>query len=88
MSLIKDSALQKNCNKEGFNAKAERERFARVRIGILGNNEENCWTSDSLIGFGCACKKCTQNDQINSCGNFNGYGGLKNKQSMGYIFVS
>ncbi|XP_046863594.1 uncharacterized skeletal organic matrix protein 5-like [Xenia sp. Carnegie-2017] len=88
MSLIKESVLQRNCNKEGFNAKDEEKLFRRLRIGIIGNNENNCRKSNSFIGFGCTYKKWKQNAQINSCGNGRSFQGLKNKQSMGYIFVS
>ncbi|XP_046863593.1 uncharacterized protein LOC124457373 [Xenia sp. Carnegie-2017] len=88
MSLIKESVLQQNCNKEGFNAKAGREKFARVRVGILGNNQNHCMSSNSFIGFGCMYKKCNQNAEINSCGNFKRCKGNNDKQSMGYIFVS
>ncbi|XP_046864160.1 uncharacterized protein LOC124458110 [Xenia sp. Carnegie-2017] len=88
MSLIKESVLQRNCNKEGFNAKDEEKLFRRLRIGIIGNNGNNCRRSDSFIGFGCTYKKWKQNAQINSCGNGRSFQGLKNKQSMGYIFVS
>ncbi|XP_046863743.1 uncharacterized protein LOC124457555 [Xenia sp. Carnegie-2017] len=88
MSLIYDSVLQPNCNKEGFNAKAGKESFARVRIGILGDNKNHCKSSNSFIGFGCTYKNCTRNAQKNSCGNFKRCNRNNNKQSMGYIFVS
>ncbi|XP_046864164.1 uncharacterized skeletal organic matrix protein 5-like isoform X3 [Xenia sp. Carnegie-2017] len=92
MSLIKDSVLQQNCNKEGFNAKAELETFARIRIGIVGNNENDCRTSDSFIGFGGLYNSiyCGGKFQINSCGNSAYCTGkpLIELRSMGYIFVS
>ena len=40
------ASLQLNCNKEGFNV------LDKARIGILGNNEDDCITCDSRIGFG------------------------------------
>ena len=36
-------SLQLRCNKEGFNAVSD-ERHSRARIGILGNNENECNT--------------------------------------------
>ena len=45
------ASLQPNCNKEGFNAYTGNSQ-AKVRIGILGNNENDCNTCDSFIGFG------------------------------------
>ncbi|CAH3151071.1 unnamed protein product, partial [Porites lobata] len=46
--LGSQAPLQRNCNGEGFNT----VRQARVRIGILGNNQDDCATVDSRIGFG------------------------------------
>ncbi|KAL9953763.1 hypothetical protein ACROYT_G041226 [Oculina patagonica] len=63
--------LQTNCNKEGFNAESS-AKYSKARIGILGNNENDCNTCDSRIGFG------TQN--FNTCGD-------RNTKAMGYILV-
>jgi len=46
MSLMKGSSLQPNCNEEGFN----NHNF--VRIGIRTNQENDCRTCDSALGFG------------------------------------
>ena len=48
------ASLQLNCNQEGFNTKASR----RARVGILGNNENDCRTCDSAIGFGVDNRAC------------------------------
>ncbi|XP_022780450.1 uncharacterized protein LOC111321749 [Stylophora pistillata] len=48
--------LQPNCNKEGFNANSQGSHF-KARIGILGNNEDDCRTCDSVIGFGISSGK-------------------------------
>ena len=48
MSLINGVLLQNNCNKEGFNVGS----YRKSRIGILGNNEDDCETCDSIVGFG------------------------------------
>jgi hypothetical protein len=50
MSLIGGSSLQSNCNAEGFNGGTG--RAAVLRIGIRGNQEDDCNTPDSAIGFG------------------------------------
>ncbi len=50
-SLLSAGWLQPNCNKEGFNIK-NRLGQVIVRIGLLGNNEKDCKTPDSFIGFG------------------------------------
>ena len=60
--------------------------FSKARIGIVGNNENACTTSDSRIGFGTAGYP----DDTNSCGNEAKHGGDKGDKSteaMGYIFV-
>ena len=49
MSLINDAKLQNNCNKEGFNVQCS---WSGLRIGILGNNQGDCISCDSVIGFG------------------------------------
>ncbi len=85
-SLISGSSLQKHCNREGFNVY---DNDARVRIGIVANNEKDCKTPDSRIGFGGAGKTCGQ-DHYNTCGNTarcGGDKGNKNTKAFGYIFV-
>ena len=60
------SSLQSNCNKEGFNAGCSSILFSKARIGIFGNNEGNCNSRDSRIGFG--------SGPANPCGNLNTFG--------------
>lgn len=54
-SLIGSQAsLQRNCNKEGFNAVGvgSSESHSKPRIGIISNQQNNCKSCDSSIGFG------------------------------------
>ena len=86
-SLIVGSSLQNNCGRQGFNA-ASSNRYARVRIGIIGNNENDCRTPDTLLGFGAVDTNqrifCGKSNVPNSCGNtFN----CKEVRAMGYIFA-
>jgi hypothetical protein len=72
--LIAGSSLQPNCNAEGINIG---NNYSRVRVGILGNNENDCNTPDSRIGLGGRGNACGQNDNITSgntarCGGDNG----------------
>ncbi|RMX59472.1 hypothetical protein pdam_00018375 [Pocillopora damicornis] len=81
-----EASLQQKCNKEGFNVVSDVPNFSKARIGIVGNNENACTTSDSRIGFGTAGYP----DDTNSCGNEAKHGGDKGDKSteaMGYIFV-
>ncbi|RMX35485.1 hypothetical protein pdam_00003843 [Pocillopora damicornis] len=82
------SSLQANCNKEGFNAAGSAKGSSKARIGILGNNEKHCATTDSRIGFGTGGY---QDDTI-TCGNsaIKGHtsdNGEKHIKAMGYILV-
>ena len=77
------ASLQKNCNREGFNSVTS---TSRARIGIISNNENDCKTCDSRIGFGTAGHP----DDSNTCGNVARYGGDngdKHIKAMGYILV-
>ena len=77
------ASLQPACNKEGFNAVST---FSKARIGILSNNENDCVTPDSRIGFGTGGWP----DDSNTCGNEAAYfsdNGDKTVRAMGYIFV-
>ncbi|KAL9953797.1 hypothetical protein ACROYT_G041263 [Oculina patagonica] len=80
------ASLQPNCNKEGFNVVSTISAYSRARIGVLGNNENECKTCDSRIGFGTGGNP----DDSNKCGNVAKYGGDngdKNIRAMGYILV-
>ena len=87
-SLIRGSSLQRNCGKEGFNALGSgRSDLFRVRIGIIGNQENECHSPDSFIGFG-------SRDQARriqyGCGNYASYdpdNGNRNTVAQCYIFV-
>ena len=80
------ASLQINCNKEGFNAVGDRYQNSKARIGIIGNNEIDCGSCDSRIGFGAGGYP----DDNNTCGNEASYGGDqggKHIKTMGYILV-
>ena len=88
--LIHGSSLQRNCNKEGFNVKSS--IYARVRFGILGNQENNCFSPDSFIGLGADDKHryCFSGPAHNAAGNVascSSDNGDKNLKVMGYILV-
>ena len=79
-------SLQYNCNKEGFNAVCTREGHSKARIGIVSNNEEDCFACDSRIGLGTG----GLHDDSNTCGNeavVNPDNGDKHIKVMGYILV-
>lgn len=84
--LINGSSLQPNCNKEGFNVAGP---GASVRLGIINNQENDCNSPDSRLGFGGSGTNCGQ-DGSNSCGNSaycSGDNGNQNIKGLGMIWV-
>ena len=83
------ASLQPYCNKEGFNVLSKNINtiiYSQVRIGILGNNENECNSCDSRIGFGTG----GHHDDSNTCGNeaiAGGDNGDQHIKAMGYILV-
>ena len=80
------ASLQTNCNKEGFNVLGSDDGASKARIGVLGNNENDCVTCDSRIGFGTG----GYHDDSNTCGNEalqSGDNGSKHIKAMRYILV-
>ena len=60
--------------------------FGKARIGFLANNEFDCHTCDSRIGFGTGGR----HDDSNTCGNeaiSSSDNGEKRIKVMGYILV-
>ena len=52
LNLVPGGGLQSNCNKEGFNSVVSALTTAKVRIGILGNEQNDCNSPDTVIGIG------------------------------------
>ena len=80
------ASLQRNCNQEGFNLVTPAKTYAKARIGILGNQQNDCLTSESRIGFGTGGTP----DDSNTCGNeavMLPDNGDKHIKAMGYILV-
>ena len=85
-SLVPGASLQDHCNKEGFNSRGLWGKNSRARIGFLGNNQDDCSSPDSRIGFGTGGVP----DNSNSCGNaasLGGDNGNKWIKAMCYIFI-
>ncbi|PFX25319.1 hypothetical protein AWC38_SpisGene10090 [Stylophora pistillata] len=80
-------SLQYNCNKEGFNAVCSWSLNSKARIGIVSNNQNECSSCDSRIGFGTAGNP----DDSNTCGNEASQSGvdngIKHVKAMGYILA-
>ena len=62
-----------------------KRNYARARIGFLANQENNCETPDSFIGFG-----TSYGNAINSAGNYghsSSVNGYLNTKAVGYIMA-
>ncbi len=82
------ASLQTYCNKEGFNVLGGAGR-AKVRIGLLGNQQNDCDSCNLRIGFGTGD---SYSYDSNTCGNgadpsYSPDNGGKNIKAMGYILV-
>ncbi|XP_062499935.1 uncharacterized protein LOC134177196 isoform X1 [Corticium candelabrum] len=77
-SLLSRSSLQRNCNKEGFNA-------IRVRLGLTANQENDCQTPDSYIGFGFKGRKYSAGNYAH--GRYHADHGGVNIKAIGYIMA-
>ena len=80
------ASLQLNCNREGFNVMSDNPAFSKARIGYMCNQENECITGDSRIGFGTGGH---QRDS-DTCGNeatHSADNGDKHIRAMGYILV-
>ena len=80
--LISGSSLQYNCNQEGLNV---HNYYARVRLGLIANEQNNCKTPDTFIGLGAYCHWA-----VNAAGNVatnSADRGKKILKVMGYILV-
>ena len=81
-----EASLQVNCNAEGFNARGTSMSFSKARIGYVSNQENDCHSCDSRIGFGTGGNF----DDSNTCGNEATHSpdnGDKHIKAMGYILV-
>ena len=76
------AALQTNCNREGFSVTSDKSKYSKTRIGFLANDEKDCKTCDSRIGFGTGGSA----DDSNTCGNDSADAKIHIK-AMGYILV-
>ncbi|XP_028514009.1 uncharacterized protein LOC114574765 [Exaiptasia diaphana] len=82
-SLLSGSSLQYGCNQEGFNSLTDSDKFAKVRIGIIANDNKHCTMTDSLIGFGAHGNDC--NVTTGNCGWTNADNGDKKIAAYGII---
>ena len=81
-----EGSLQNHCNKQGFNVAGSYPGTSEARIGIIANEQTDCSTCDSRIGFGTGGYP----DDSNTCGNEALHvadNGDKDITAFGYILV-
>ena len=87
--MIQGSSLQRHCNREGINVKRnDGQLFAR--IGFIGNQENECNSPDSYIGFGTWRSSFCSSLPVISCGNIatcSPDNGDKSLPATGYILI-
>ena len=79
-------SLQLNCNKEGFNAVGTSRHDSKARIGYIANQQNDCGSCNSRIGFGTGGGP----NNSNTCGNVaagHPDNGDRYIKAMGYIMV-
>ena len=82
-NIIDQSSLQRNCNKEGFNVMRGNNNVIVARIGYMANNENECNSPDSAIGFGMwgHWKSCGNNARVHVDN------GERANAAFGYIMI-
>ena len=83
LSLIAGSSLQANCTYEGFNINLRAVSYpihTYLRLGLVGNNDNDCETPDSWIGFGAEHVYQRVKEKHHACGN-------SDLRAFGYILV-
>jgi hypothetical protein len=88
-SLINGSTIQQNCNIQGFNVRGG-ESFWKmyVRIGLVANDENDCKTCNSCIGFGASITSCGGLVKKKACGSIHACRYNRNNiATFGYILV-
>ncbi|KAL9965483.1 hypothetical protein ACROYT_G029288 [Oculina patagonica] len=84
--ISSQASLQRYCNKEGFNVAPNSSFYSKARIGIVANNQNQCRSCNSRIGFGTGGHP----RDYNTCGNEaedSPDNGDKHIKAMGYILV-
>jgi hypothetical protein len=90
-ALVPNSRMQDRCNRRGLNARANNQSSARVRIGMIGNENVlfECDSHDSWIGVGGATGSCSGAD-ANTVGNTACFAGNNNDRDLrafAYVWV-
>jgi hypothetical protein len=91
LALVDGASPEPNCNVEGFNVYFSAP-YSRARIGMISNNENDCNTPDSAVGFGVEdgpSNSCYATDPAYGVGVVAGgtCSMSADKELFGYVFV-
>lgn len=86
LSLLPGGGLQPNCNRQGFSNTIDAGNSAYVRIGIIGNEQDDCSSPDSALGIGIG-GATLQGRGIHTGALINLNEGRQEKVAKGYIFI-
>ncbi|MEM1009184.1 MAG: hypothetical protein AAGJ35_09275, partial [Myxococcota bacterium] len=90
------ASLQQRCNREGFNNASkidDHNYYAKVRIGIIANQETNCSSADSYLGVGgigssgCSSDRPLRSHPSGNSARCYADNGDRDTITMSYIFV-
>ena len=81
-----EASLQLFCYREGFNVVGDNKSFSKARIGYVADQENDCLSFDSTIGFGTGGHQDDSNTSGNEATN-SADNGDKHIKAMGYILV-
>ncbi len=88
LTYVPMNSLQPNCNREGFNNAPNGNAATRVRIGILGNNQNDCTSPDSALGFGFGGFTCQMQPPPEFVGNIDCLSNPVTKRAgFGWLYV-
>jgi hypothetical protein len=97
LSLAPGVSLQPNCNDQGYDiAPVGGNPFAEVRIGLVTNQENDCGSPDSFIGFGAGPMPSNGCGYVNGTPNISagwadpsgcGGSGTGSNGRFGYVFI-
>lgn len=92
LGLVPNSNLQDRCRRRGFNARASNAGSARVRIGMIGNENGGrgeCDSHDSWVGVGSENTSCGGSDAttVGNVACYAGRDGDRNIPAFAYLWV-
>ncbi len=93
LGLFENGYIQSGCNRWGGNVGSSNPGAWRLRLGVLGDEQTDCASPDSFIGFGFsfgqmgACSGFTFSTTVGNGARCMGAANDRDTRAMGYVFV-